>query len=283
MLVTSGNSDSGPETRPRCLIEGEGLSGDQVTVVGLDDFSEQRDGSGDGLLQQESENTKHRQSTVVDFRDESSGLVLLTSVLAEVEGIVKLEGDGVGDCRSEFWEGTGFSASHVMGLVDIWVRHTGGQFAVDLQESDDSDDLVLRFDWKGGPLLRRGQFRAWEWASIESHGPRPVEVGLNAVSNEGSHGNTSVLDFGMSKESNGSFITLFPKVPGSETKRIPVFNGGIQIVRQGLEIGLCRLQLCGGGLGAGWGKGGGGCGGREKDAGGGLHGLTNCVVFECAS
>ena len=187
-----GTKDSGPEKCVRCLIEGEFLSGDQVSAVWLDDFTEQRDGSGDGLLQQKSENTKHGQSTVVDFLDESSGLVLLTSVLAEVEWIIKVEGDGVGDRRSELGEGTGLSALHVVGLVDIRVRDARGQLAVDLQEPDDGDDLVLRFDRKGGPLLGRGQFGAGEWGSIQFHGPRPMEVGLNAVSNKGGHRNTSV-------------------------------------------------------------------------------------------
>jgi len=254
------------------LIKGEDLSGDQITAVRFDDLSEQWDRSGHGLLQQKSENTQHGQSSVVDFRDQSSGLGFLASVLAKIERIVQLERDGVGDGRSKFGEDTGLSAAHVMGLEDVGVRDARGQLAVDLQESDEGDDLVLRFDRKCGPLFRRRQIDAWEGGSVEFHGPRPVEVGLSAVSNKGGHGNTSMLDFGVSKESDGSIVSLFPKVPGSETKRIEVLDGRIQVVGQGLKVGLRRLQLCGGGRGAGGGECCSGCCSRKEDSGGGLHG-----------
>ena len=54
----------------------------------------------------------------------------------------------------------------------------------------------------------------------------------------------------MSEESNGSIISLFPKVPGGETKRIVVLDGRIQVAGQSLKIGLRRLQLCGLGTGS---------------------------------
>jgi len=149
------------------LVKGEGLSSNQVTTVWLYNLSEQRDRSGDGLFQQKSENTQHGQSSVVDFHDQSSGLGFLASVLAKVEGIVQLERDGVGDGRAEFGEGTGLSSAHIVRLVDILVRYARGQLAVDLQESNEGDDLVLRLDGKGRPLFRWGQVGSGEWRSVE--------------------------------------------------------------------------------------------------------------------
>ena len=174
------------------LVEGECLSGNQVTAVWLDNTTEQRNGSGDGLLQQKSENTQHGQSSVVDFDDKSSGLGVLASVLAESERIVKVERNSVGDGGSELRELTWLSSSHVVINLDVGVRDARGKLAVDLQESNDGDDLVLGFDGKGSPLFRRRKIRARPWGSVELHGPREVEVGLDAVSNEGGHGNTSV-------------------------------------------------------------------------------------------
>jgi len=254
------------------LKEGEGLSGDQITIVWLDNFGEQRNRSGDGLCAQKSENTKHGQSSVVDFNDKTLGLISIASVLAPVQGIVKVQWNRVGDGGTELGEGTRLSSLHIVGLVDVGVCDARGKLAVNLQESDDGDDLVLGFDGKGRPLFRRGQVGAGEGGSIKFHGPREVKVGLNTVTNKGGHGNTSVLDLSMSEESNGSFISLFPKVPGCETKRIIVVDFRVQVGGEGLKVRLRRLQLCGGGRGARGGERGSGCGGRKDDSSGGLHG-----------
>ena len=91
------------------------------------------------------------------------------------------------------------------------------------------------------------------------------------------------LDLGVSKESDGSFISLFPKVPGGKTKRIVVPDGRIQVAGQSLKVGLRRLQLCGdSGRSAGSSECGSGCGGRKKDGGGGLHGgILFIYLVEC--
>lgn len=49
------------------LEEGECLSSDQVSTVGLDNSTKRGDRSRNRLLAKESENTQHSQSSIVDF------------------------------------------------------------------------------------------------------------------------------------------------------------------------------------------------------------------------
>ena len=191
------------------------------------------------MLGQESEKTQHSKTSVVDFLDQSSGLGFLRLVLGEAERIVVVEWDWVWDGRSELGEGSWLSTLHV-----VWLVLTGGegrsQLRVDFQKSNESQDLVLGFNRKSGPLLGRRKVGGWERSSIQSHGPGPVEVGLDAVSDEGEHGNTSVLDFGVTKEANGFFIASFPQIPGRKAKRIVVLDDGVQLSCQGFKVGLLK-------------------------------------------
>ena len=79
------------------------------------------------------------------------------------------------------------------------------------------------------------------------------------------------LDFCVSKETNGSFISLFPEVPGSKSKRIIVLDRGVEVDSQSFQIGLRRLQLCRSRLGAWAGEGSGRRNGGKEDGCGGLH------------
>ena len=171
-----------PRTKRDAVINS--LFEDHVTVVALVDG-----------LGKDSHEGNHCQSSVVDFGDKSFGLGFLSSVLAESERIEKVERNRVGNGGSELRVFSWLSSLHVVGNLDIRVSDTGGKFAVDLQESNNGKDLVLGFDREGGPLLWGRQVGAWEWSSIKLHRPREVEVGLNTVTNEGGHSNTSVPSF----------------------------------------------------------------------------------------
>mmetsp|Transcript_2468 Transcript_2468/g.5536 ORF Transcript_2468/g.5536 Transcript_2468/m.5536 type:complete len:275 (-) Transcript_2468:531-1355(-) len=235
--------------------------------VRLDDSRQTGDTSGKSGFNEEAENTKHGKTSVVDFDFQSTGLLLVAGTLAESEGVEQVEWDRVGKIDGvEVGEVTRLSSSHVMLVV------VGAEFTPKFQEEDEPEDLPLRVIGDFVPKLRR-VVSCWERSSIHHHWPREFDsVGVDNVSNEGKHGNTSVLDFGVSEESDSGIVSLFPEVPGRKTKRIVVLDGRVQVAGQCLQIGLRRLQLSGRGRSTGAGEGGGGCGGGKEDGGGGLHG-----------
>ena len=98
--------------------------------------------------------------------------------------------------------------------------------------------MVLGTDWKGGPLFRWGQVTRWERGTFNGHRPWPLEVGLDAVSNEGKHGNTSVLDFSVTEEADGGFISLVPEIISRKTKRIVELDDRVQFLGHSLQISL---------------------------------------------
>jgi hypothetical protein len=65
-----------------------------------------------------------------------------------------------------------------------------------------------------------------------------VEVGLNAVSHKGKHGNSTMLDFGMAKETDGGFTSLLPEVPSRKSKRVVVLDNGVQFSGKSFKVGL---------------------------------------------
>ena len=84
-----------------------------------------------------------------------------------------------------------------------------------------------------------GQVGGGEGCSLDGHRPRPDEVGLDAVSNEGKHSNTSMLDFSMTKETNGRFITLIPEIVRRKTKRIVELDSRVQLLSERFQVSLC--------------------------------------------
>ena len=158
-----------------------------LTGVRLDNSTENWDRSRDGLLGEESKDSKHGQSSVVDFDLKSSGLSFLTLVLAQSERIVEVEWDRVGKSEGvEVGVVTRLSSSHVM-LVGFTAN-----FTPDLQEGNEAEDLPLSGITDLVPKLRRvGVGR--ERGSVHLHGPWELDsVGVDNVSNEGEHSNTSV-------------------------------------------------------------------------------------------
>ena len=65
-----------------------------------------------------------------------------------------------------------------------------------------------------------------------------MNVALHAIADESSHGNTAVLDFSMTEESNGLFIAQGPQRVGCEHKRIVELDDGVQVLCQSLKVGL---------------------------------------------
>ena len=140
--------------------------------------------------------------------------------------------------RSELWELARLSPSHVVSLVVFRICQGRSQLGVNFQEPDECDDLVLGCDRKSGPLFRRGQVCGWERSSFQSHWPWPVEVGLDTVSYESKHSDASVLNFGMSKKANGGFVSLFPKIPTTQTQRIVIFDDWVKVSGEAFKVGL---------------------------------------------
>ena len=136
----------------------------------------------------------------------------------EAKRIVKVEWDRVRDLvgLGELREGTWVTTSHVVSSVRL--REV-------LQESNEKDDLPLGDIGEGIPLLRRRSGIRGEWSAIGGKGPRPVDsVGLDDVTNESRHSNTTVLDLGLTQETNAGLIALTPDVDVSQLKRVVVLG-----------------------------------------------------------
>jgi hypothetical protein len=82
-----------------CYLEQVALEGSHdFAGIWLDNASEKRDRSRDGLLAKEAKDTQLSQSSIVDFTLEASCLGFRRLILAQIKWIVQtLEGDGVGN------------------------------------------------------------------------------------------------------------------------------------------------------------------------------------------
>lgn len=160
-----------------------------LSSIWLDDSAEDRDRSWDGLFAQESEDTKLGKTSVVDFGQKTLFFCLFAHILAELEWIVVVEWNRVRDStrsRDEVGEVTGLSTLHVV-LVTA-----NGELTPELKETNKAEDLPLGVLANGVPQ-GRGVGLAREWSSVHLHGPGEFDsVGVNNVSNEGEHSNTSM-------------------------------------------------------------------------------------------
>lgn len=208
--------------KPGCLKRFE--RSPVVSVVALYNVCEHRDGSRHCLGCDESENTNHCQSSIVDLNLESSGLGFFALVLGESKRIEEVKRNRVGDLALQARELT-----NLVGLVDV-----GEPF----EESNKSDDLGLGSERKGIPLGRRGEVSGRHHVSLGGEGPWEDKVALDNVSDESSHGNTSVLDLGLSEESDRFFLVHAVKASGGEVQRIPEFDNGVELTGQSFEVGL---------------------------------------------
>ena len=194
-----------------------------------------RYGTWCALFGKESQNTDLCQTSVVQFSTETLLLGLFRHVLGETEWIVKVEWNWV---RNSLWSSyevrvvTWLSSGHVM-LV-VW----GGKFRPEFKEGDEGEDLPLgrvrygipKFRWVGS---------LWEWSSVHLHGPWEGDsVGMNNVSNEGEHGNTSVLDLSMTEESDGGLVGGTPELSLGKVKRIVESYDWVKSLGKNLKVGL---------------------------------------------
>lgn len=115
----------------------------------------------------------------------------------------------------------------------------GGELGVELKETDREDDLDPGSDGESIPLLGGGEVGGGEGFATEGHAPGPVQViGLGDVSDKRHHGDTAVLDLGMTEPSDGKLVGLSPESGVGELQGVPVLDDGVEILGQGLEIGL---------------------------------------------
>ena len=65
-----------------------------------------------------------------------------------------------------------------------------------------------------------------------------MEVGLHAVADEGGHGDTAVLDLGLTEPSDGELVTLAPECRVSNAEGVEEANDGVELGTKFLEISL---------------------------------------------
>mmetsp|Transcript_24676 Transcript_24676/g.34827 ORF Transcript_24676/g.34827 Transcript_24676/m.34827 type:complete len:259 (-) Transcript_24676:66-842(-) len=227
-----------------------------------------RNGSLDLLFRQETDDTDLCKTSVVEFLNKSFGLLFLGFSSGETKGIEKVEGDRVGDelgVIGELGEGTGLSTAHVM---------VTGRLREPFQESNEKDDLPLGGIRKSIPLLRRGSSGEGVRRSISGDREGEVNsVGLDDVSDEGSHGNTAVLDLSMTQEGDGGFVGLTPDGGGGQFQRIVILQNRVGLLSESHEVllgGKSTVKRSGGAGILGRGESSGRAG--EKGSKGELHG-----------
>ena len=141
--------------------------------------------------------------------------------------------------------GDGIKRRELSGLSSLGVVNlsTGGplgrcEFRVDLQESYEEHNLKLGSKRDGIPLLRGGEIGTGVGGTGHGLGPGEDEVGLDDVSDEGSHGNTAMLDLSMTEPPDGGCLILTPETSISQTQGIEISNNRIQLLTQSLKVGL---------------------------------------------
>lgn len=112
------------------------------------------------------------------------------------------------------------------------------QFRVPFQKSNEQNDLNLGRERKSIPLFRRGQIRGWVWHTAGGQGPRENKVRLDAISDKGGHGDTTVLDFGMAQPSNGASLVESPISRINQIKGIPVLHNRVKLAGNILQVRL---------------------------------------------
>jgi hypothetical protein len=209
--------------------------GHWLSIIRLDNSTEKGNGSRGALFGEESENSQHSSTSVIDLGAKTTLLGLLRHVLGELEGIVKVEWNRVGDSlRTTYKVGevTWLSSGHVMLVA------RSGELGPEFKEGDNSEDLPLSRVRDGVPKSRWVGL-SWERGSIHLHGPWELNsIGMNNVSNKGEHSNTGVLDLGMTEESNGGFIGGSPELGFGKVEGIVESNDRVELLGKDLKISL---------------------------------------------
>ena len=228
--------------RAGSLVATEGLThvvgnegSHRLAVVGLHNTREEGNRSRSALLREETKDTELGKTSVVDLGSKAGGLLLLGHVLRELERIIQVERDGVGDAigsRSEVGEVTGLATGHVMLVVG------SGELGPELKEANEGKDLPLGIIRDGIPKGRRVGL-AGERGSVHLHGPGELDaIGVDNVSDEGEHGNTAVLDLGVSQEADGGLVGGAPELSLGKVERIIEADNGVELLGEGLKVSL---------------------------------------------
>ena len=215
-----------------------GHSDGSLRLNGGHNTVEERNGSWDSLGAKEAKDTKLCKTSIVDLSPQSLLLGLFGHALVESKGVVKaLEGNGVGDGI----EGGVLARDASLGVVSKTRLNsaTGGQFAVKFKETNEENDLNTGGEGEGIPLLGGRKVGGGEGSAVHGHGPGEVDVGLHAVADEGGHGDTAVLDLGLSEPANGELIALAPESRVGDAKGIEEANDGVELGAKFLEVSLC--------------------------------------------
>jgi hypothetical protein len=161
--------------------------------------------SGNLVRSEESKDSKHGKTSIIDLSLQSTSLSILGLILVESKWIVKVKNkvDIVteGLCRGVL---SRLSGSSVM--ISRSISSSTGLIE-DFEECDDSENLPLGSCGDHVPLLFGGEVGGWAGGSVHVLCPGEDEVGLDAVSYESEHGNATVFDFGVTEEADGSFIS----------------------------------------------------------------------------
>mmetsp|Transcript_15390 Transcript_15390/g.32560 ORF Transcript_15390/g.32560 Transcript_15390/m.32560 type:complete len:279 (+) Transcript_15390:226-1062(+) len=237
-----------------------------ITLVWDSNTVQSRDRSRDLVSAQESKDGKLSKTAVVEFGLKATLFGLFRHILVEAKGIIQVQNEV--HIIPEQGERGVFSGLTSLGVV----RHGSSATALipKLQHGDDGKDLPLGSQGNSVPLRLWNEIRGRVGSSRKGLGPREDEVRLNNVSHEGEHGNSPVLDFGLTQPSDGGLVALAPEVLFGEVERIVVLDCGVESGGEGFEIGL----TFGDGGGGASNLGGGECGRRGDEGGydGGLHG-----------
>ena len=142
-------------------------------------------------------------------------------------------GDSAGvRSRDEVGEVTGLATGHVMLVVG------SGEFRPELKEANEGKDLPLGIIRDGIPK-GRGVGLAGERGAVHLHGPGELEtISVDNVSDEGEHGNTAVLDLGVSQEADGGLVGGAPELSLGKVERIIEANNGVELLGEGLKVSL---------------------------------------------
>ena len=149
----------------------------------------------------------------------------------------QVERDWVGDSAGvrsgdEVGEVTGLATGHVM-LVSI-----SRKLGPELKEGDQGENLPLGGVTDGIPK-GRGVGLAGERGSVHLHGPGELDtISVDNVSDEGEHGNTAVLDLGVSQEADGGLVSSTPELSLGKVERIIEANDGVELLGESLKVSL---------------------------------------------
>mmetsp|Transcript_10485 Transcript_10485/g.15873 ORF Transcript_10485/g.15873 Transcript_10485/m.15873 type:complete len:290 (-) Transcript_10485:64-933(-) len=205
-----------------------------LSIVRNGNALQKRNRSLNGIGTEESKDSKHGKTPVVDLGQETTILLLLAHPLVVSKWIIKIK-DEVNlvteklERRVLSW----LASLHVVLSLSLL---SSGCFIPNLKGSEYDDNLPLGCGRDSIPLCLRSQFSGWERSSISHHWPWEVNIRLHAVSYECSHRNTSVFDFSLAKEANSSILAHIVDVGIHKVERVEIINDRIELLGHGLEF-----------------------------------------------